>query len=183
MLNYVDYKKSKSKKKIKETYQNSFPKEERFPFWILKHSIKKEKNFLFEVSDNDKFVGICFLVNCQDSFYLMYLAVEERMRNKQYGCKILKDLKEKFGTIFLSIEKCKDEISAKRKNFYLRNGYFEKNIFYEDNGVVYELLCTDKDYIITEEILKKRYGNMSDSKTIKYIMGKIFNMDNTNFIN
>ena len=68
------------------------------------------------------------------------------------------------------------------KKFYLRNGFFETNRYYEDNGVVYELLCTNKEYVITEEILKMRYTNMTNSKLIKYIIGRIFNVSNIKFI-
>ena len=169
-LKYINFYDSKQRNKIKKTYLNSFPRNERFPFWILKYSIKNKRNFLYEVLDyNNKFVGICYIVDCQDSFYLMYLAVDKIMRNKRYGSKILEDLKSKYGIIVLSL---------KRKKFYLANGFYEKNKYYEDNGVKYELLCTSKDYVITRENLKRRYSNMTNSKIIRYIIGKTFNMDN-----
>ena len=63
-----------------------------------------------------------YIVNCNDAYYLMYLAVEPDLRNKKYGSNILQDLKEKYKTIFLSIERPFDEISIKRKKFYLKNG-------------------------------------------------------------
>lgn len=47
---------------------------------------------------------------------------------------------------------------------------------------MYELSCTNKDYMITEEILKMRYRNMVNSKIIRYIIGKIFNIDSIKFI-
>lgn len=185
-LKYIDYYKCKYKykykNKIKSLYLNAFPKNERFPFYILKHSVKKEKSILKGIFEADKFIGMYYIVKCKESFYLMYFAVDENMRNKQYGSKILDDLKAKYNTIFLSIEKPNDEISLSRKNFYLRNGFYETYKFYEDNGVVYELLCSNKDYEITEEILKNRYNNMTDSKVIRYIIGKIFNMNNIKFI-
>lgn len=39
-LRYVDY--PEYKRDIKNVYLESFPKNERFPFWILKQSLKKE---------------------------------------------------------------------------------------------------------------------------------------------
>lgn len=97
---------------------NSFPKNERFPFWILKHSIKDKKSFLYEILHDSKFIGMYYIVNCYASFYLMYFATDNIMRNKRYGSKVLEDLKTKYKTIFLSIEKPNDKVSLKRKKFY-----------------------------------------------------------------
>ena len=69
-----------------------------------------------------------------------------------------------------------------RKEFYLRNGFYETNKYYIDAGIKYELLCTNKDYKITEELLRKRYSNMSNSKIVRYIIGKTVNMNNIKFI-
>lgn len=57
---------------------------------------------------------MCYIVNCDDAYYLMYLAVESELRNKNYGSKILKDLKQKYKTLFLSIDLAIDEISIKK---------------------------------------------------------------------
>ena len=40
------------------------------------------------------------------------------------------------------------------------------------------LITTNKDYPITEEVLRKRYINMTRSKFIKLIIRKKFNVDN-----
>ena len=45
---------------------------------------------------------------------------------KKSRIKKLKNLREKYKTIFLSIEKPKDEISKIRQNFYLRNVFLKK---------------------------------------------------------
>ena len=41
-----------------------------------------------------------------------------------------------------------------RYNFNIKN--VERGKYYEDSGVIYEILCTNKDYVITQEILKKK---------------------------
>lgn len=90
----------------------------------------------------------------------------------------LKDLKQEYNTIILSIEKTNKDLKGdkqKRKDFYLRNGFNETNKFIKDNEVEYEVLCTNKEYDITEKMLKKRYDKMTNSFMIKYIIGKIFN--------
>ena len=179
-IKYIVY--PKYKEKIKSLYFEAFPKNERFPFWILKHSIKKGKSTLIAILDDDKFIGMEYIVNCDDSCYLMFFAINKELRNKNYGSKTLMDLKLKYKTIFLSIEKPCDEMSSRRKQFYIRNGFYETNKFYEDNGVIFEVLCTNQDYIITEEVLKIRYDNMTNSRLIKYIIGKRFNTNKIKFI-
>ena len=171
-LKYVDY--LKYKRNIKNVYLEAFPKKERFPFWILKHSVKKGKSTLKAIMDDDRFIGMMYIVNCDDSFYLMFLAINEELRNKNYGTNVLRDLNAKYKTLFLSIEKPKNELSERRKNFYLRNGFLETKMYCRDAGVDYEILCNNKDYVITEEIHKKRYENMTDSKLVKFCIHRIF---------
>lgn len=168
-ISYPEYKKD-----IKNLYLKAFPKNERFPFWILRHSIKKGKAKLNAIIDNDIFIGMNYMVNCDDSFYLIYFAIDKELRNKNYGSNVLQDLSEKYGTIFLSIEKPKNELSQRRKNFYLRNGFFETNKYSSEGGVEYEILCNNKDYNITEEIHKKRYDNMTNSRVVKFCIDLIF---------
>lgn len=176
-LKYIEYSK-KYKNEIKKLYIHSFPKSERFPFWILKEC-SKNKNVLFNVIlDNEKIIGMEYIINYENISYLMYLAVDEGQRNKGYGSQILKDLNQEYNTIILSIEKTNKDLKddkQKRKDFYLRNGFNETNKFIKDNEVEYEVLCTNKGYDITEKMLKKRYDKMTNSFMIKYIIGKIFN--------
>lgn len=67
-LNYLDY--SKYKNKVEVLYLESFPKEERFPFWILEECSKEDNSMLYSIIDNDKFIGMCYLVNCKGAYYL-----------------------------------------------------------------------------------------------------------------
>ena len=50
-FNYVDFLSSSDKKLIKKLYYESFDKDERFPFWLLK-KCSKEKNVRFNVIYN-----------------------------------------------------------------------------------------------------------------------------------
>ena len=182
-LEYVDYFKSNNKDEIKRIYIESFPKSERFPFWMLKNCAKEE-NVVFDVIlDNDKVIGMEYLINYDNITYLMYFAIDEKQRNKGYGSKVLKDLIEKYKTIILSIERPRKNLenSKNRKIFYLRNGFNETNKFILDSRVEYEILCTKKDYNITKEILQNRYNRMSNSIIMKYLIRKTFD-NNINFI-
>ncbi len=186
-LKYINYFASKHKNEIKNIYLNSFQKDERFPFWILKHC-SKEQNVVFNVIlDDKKVIGMEYIINYNDenTAYLMYLAIDKKQRGKGYGSEILKDLAKKYETIILSIERPNknfDDNKEKRKNFYLKNGFYETNKFIQDKGIEYEILCTNKNYSITKENLEKRYIKMTNSTIMKYLIGKIFNMYDSDFI-
>lgn len=177
-LKYVNY--NKYINKIEELYLNSFLEDERFPFWILEQCSKENNSDLYAILDNDKLIGMYYIVNCGNAYYLMYLAVEPSLRNKKYGSKILTNLKEKYKTVFLSIDIPIDDISNSRKNFYLRNGFCETNKFYDDTGVTYEVLCTNDEYEITGDIMKMRYTNMTNNPKLLEAISNTFNVDIVN---
>ena len=77
------------KDRIEELYLESFPEDERFPFWMLEECSKENNSDLLAIVDNGVFVGMSYIVNCHDAYYLMYLAVEPNLRNKNYGSHIL----------------------------------------------------------------------------------------------
>ncbi len=185
-LEYIEYFKSKHKSEIKKLYIKSFPKSERFPFWILKQCSKQENVSFNAILDDDKLIGMQYIITYENMTYLMYFAIEENRRRNGYGSKVLEDLMKKYETIILSIERIKEDLRGnkeRRKSFYIRNGFIETNKFIKDAGIEYEMLCTNKNYNITKEDLEKRYTKMTDSKIMKYIIGKMFNVYNINFIN
>ena len=177
-LNYVNY--SEYKNKVESLYLKSFPKEERFSFWILEECSKEDNSLLYAIIDDDKFIGMCYLVNCKCAYYLMYLAIKPELRNQNYGSRILLDLKNKYNILFLSIDKPNNDIGIRRKNFYLRNGFYDTNKYYEDKGVNYEVLCTNPEYEITDENMKMRYFNMANNTKIFEVIANTFNVDIVN---
>ena len=177
-LKYINY--NNMKKEVEKLYLEAFPQEERFPFWILEECSKEDNSLLLAILDNDKFIGMCYLVNCNDAYYLMYLAVEPELRNNNYGSKILNDLKEKYKTLFLSVDEPVTDISIRRKNFYLRNGFYDTNKYYEDTGVNYEVLCTNPEYEITNDNMQMRYLNMTSKPEIFKVIANTFNADYVN---
>ena len=177
-LKYI--KNEEYKNKIEKLYLESFPEEERFPFWILEECSKEDNSDLLAILDNDRFIGMCYLVNCNNAYYLMYLAVEPELRNQNYGSRILADLKEKYKTLFLSVDEPIDDISIRRKNFYLRNGFYDTNKYYEDTGVNYEVLCTNPEYEITNDNMKMRYTNMTNNPELSNVIANTFNADFVN---
>lgn len=81
-LKYIDYFVSEHKNEIKKLYMNSFPKDERFLFWILKRC-SKEKNVVFNVIlEDNKLIGMEYIIKYENISYLMYLAVDKSQRDK-----------------------------------------------------------------------------------------------------
>lgn len=183
-IKYIDYFDSKNKKRIKEIYNKSFQKEEKFPFWILKESTKSDNVLFNEIIDNNKIIGIEYMIIDNDTLYLMYFAIEANKRNKGYGSFILKDHIKKYKNVILSIESVNqnNEVTRRRKNFYLRNGFYETHKFTEQNNVKYELLCSNSNYDITKDKLINIYKKMTNSKLLEYLINKKFNLYDVIFI-
>ena len=110
----------------------------------------------------------------------MYLTIQPELRNNNYGSKILQDLNDKYKTLLLSIDEPIDALSIRRKNFYLRNGFYDTNKYYEDTGVNYEVLCTNSKYEITNENMLMRYTNMTNNSELFRTISNTFNSDFVN---
>lgn len=116
----------------------------------------------------------------------MYVAIDKKHRNKGFGSLVLEDLifRQVDASILLCIERPsagKEDIKARRKDFYLRNGFYETGCFIEDSDVEYEFLSSSKERIITENDLKKRYSRMTRNPLMKFIIKNTFD-SNINFI-
>ena len=180
-FNYVDFLSSSDKKSIKKLYYESFDKEERFPFWLIKKCSKEKNVKLTVIYNKDKVVGFQYIIEYDNIAYLMYFAIEKNQRNKGYGSEILRELNRSYKNVLLCIEKANEQVSdikSKRKQFYLRNGFVGTNKYIVDNNVEYELLCNNSNLNITKEILEKRYTMMTSSKILRFIISKIFNVYN-----
>lgn len=161
---------------MKKLYISAFPKCERFPFWLLVRCSKSSNVSFKPIVYKGIAVGIIFMVKYDNINYVMYLAVKEELRGMGYGSKIVKDLISK-GTVLLSIEK-PDEVNTdskiKRRNFYLRNGMYDTGYTYVDKGVEYSVLSSDKDFLVTNDVMKKRYTMMSNNFILRFLIKKLY---------
>lgn len=133
---------------VKRLIESSFPPEERVSTdFIFDFNDERVEFLLFY--DGDLFCGFACLFNgAQDISFFCWLAVEENLRGKGYGGKILQYVREEKSNcrIFLNIERVDVpaenlEQRLKRKNFYLSNGYHETGFYKTFHGVDYELLA------------------------------------------
>lgn len=178
-LRYKRYKYSSSKADIKRIYEEAFPTNEKFPFYILRICSSELNIHLDGIQVDDMLIGMQFIVEYDDVTYLMYFAIDEKYRNLGYGSKTLKNLIIRNENVLLCIEKpCGiHDIKSKRKDFYLRNGFHETGVFIIDAGVEYEILTSVKGYVPTISILEKRYNALSNNPIIQYIIRHTFDSE------
>lgn len=183
MIRFEHYQYNFHKSKIQSIYEKSFPQSERFDFGILKKCDRESNVHLSCILQDDEPVGMQFTVDLpNDITYLMYFAIDEKYRNQNIGSKALQRLITSKNKVMLIIERPADELTERRKNFYIKNGVYSTDIFFEDTGVQYEVMTSDKNYKPTEQDLLDRYRCMTNDKlTWKRIKGT-FNAENIKLI-
>ena len=73
-------------KEVKSIYMEAFPKRERKPFFVLKHSVKRGKARVFTASDENRLLGFAVAIPYQNMVMVDYLAVSGKIRSKKYIC-------------------------------------------------------------------------------------------------
>ena len=111
----------------------------------------------------------------------MYFAVDKKYRNNGIGSKVLQAI-TKDNTVMLIIERPVDKLTQRRKDFYLRNSFYNTNVYFEDTGVEYEVLVSSQNYMPTKEDLLNRYICMTKDDSIFKKIGNSFNAEDINFI-
>jgi GNAT superfamily N-acetyltransferase len=120
---------------VKDIYLEAFPKSERKPFFLLKHSVKSGKAELFTASEGEQLMGFVVVIPYRNMVMVDYLAVNGKVRSKGTGSQILAEICRRFQDkkIVLLIEQPDDradncEQRIARKRFYLKNGFTPSGI-------------------------------------------------------
>ena len=142
---------------IKKIYKKSFPKNERFPFWILLLNILKKKSKMYILLNNKKVNAFIYTIYYKQMIFILYLAVEEHSRNNGYGSYLLNwFLKNNVNKeIYVNIDEIDDkyqdnEIRKARMNFYLNNNFYLTNYLSVEKSGNYNILTTKKNWNIAE---------------------------------
>lgn len=145
----------KEYKEIKSLICRAFPENEQFPMWLLNlWALRKSIDF-FAYYDGDTFCGISYTVSSDELVFVLYLAVNDKIRSKGYGSAILQCIKERFPniTIALNIEPLdiKSDNYAqriKRFEFYVKNGFTDTRCQIIDSSGNYQILATSEIFSI-----------------------------------
>lgn len=83
-------------KAIKEIYYEAFPKQERKPFFTLRHSVRSGKAQLFTAVENDTLLGFVVVIPYQNMVMVDYLAVSQKVRSKGTGSYLMNQICQQF---------------------------------------------------------------------------------------
>lgn len=113
-----------------------FPQNEQIPMWLLRVlAFRKNVNFR-AFYDDDQFCGVLYTAEDNKYIFVLYLAVNDRIRSKGYGTKILDWLKQN---------------TEKEFFFYNQNGIFDTECRFIDEGETYSVLASDIEHFNSKE--------------------------------
>lgn len=140
-------------KSVKRIYYEAFPKNERMPFPMMVAMSKLWNTDFFGFYDGDDLCGFVYLALNRKLVFVMFLAVDERLRSKGYGSAILEEIQKRYPNrkIIISIEPCDEKaldlaLRKRRKEFYRRNGYRETGYMMKLNGVTQEIIVANGEF-------------------------------------
>ncbi|PID82210.1 MAG: hypothetical protein CSB16_02425 [Clostridiales bacterium] len=157
------------RKKVKGLYIEAFPKEERLNFNVLLHKAKGKKADFLAVYEDDRYVGLVYLIHYEDSVFLFFFAIVPELRGMGYGSKVLRALRSIFADkkITLLIESTSEECDnleerLNRKLFYEKNGFVACGYELIEKGVRYD--CMSSPVAVSKEsfseLLKDYWGKV-----------------------
>lgn len=158
--------------RIYRLYHSAFPRSEKKPFSMILKMCKKGKSDAWYCENDGKFAGLVITINGPDKILLDYLAVNEKMRGRGVGSKLLREMRKIYTGkgIFLEIETVKEDAEnaeerKRRKKFYLSNGMTELRVQVELFGVDMELLGYDCSLTFEEyrEFYRRNYNEWAAS--------------------
>lgn len=142
---------------IKSLFVTAFPENERLPMWLLRF-LSRGKNVRFEAFyDAERFCGLAYTIHSEKMIFLVYLAVDDRLRSKGYGTRILHWLKKRANgkAVVLNVEapdKSADnyEQRVKRLAFYGRNNVHKTSYLLKVRKDTYHILSTHPQFPLDE---------------------------------
>ena len=137
--------------------RTAFPRNEQIPMWLLRVlAFRKSVNFR-TFYDDEQFCGVLYTAEDSKYIFVLYLAVNDQIRSKGYGTKILDWLKQNTEKIIvLNVESLDSSAqnALQRENrisFYSRNGIFDTGCRFVDEGENYSVLASDIDHFDSKE--------------------------------
>lgn len=148
---------AKDYKAYKALQKRAFPPEEQYPFWVLRLLVCRKGIDYLAHYENDLFCGISYTSSTDSMIYVLYLAVNDEIRSKGYGTKILNQLKEMSAgkEVTLNVEPLDEKADnysqrVRRMEFYMRNGFHDTGYRLVDTTGEYAILSTTDNFAIKE---------------------------------
>ena len=104
---------------VSQLYYSAFPEDERAPWKALIEKHNKGKGEFLSIYDQDKWVGLTYVITYQNLSYILYLAIDDMQRGHGYGSSVLQILKKRYPhTIMLCIEEVDEKLQIIMKNIF-----------------------------------------------------------------
>ncbi len=140
--------------RVREIYFAAFPKKERMAWWLmLLLSTLPGCTELLAFKSGDTVCGMIYMATLGRLSFIMFFAVDEKLRSKGYGSQILAAVQERHprSKKVVSIEPCDEsapdiELRRRRKAFYQRNGYAESGYMMRLGGGEQEILVKGGEF-------------------------------------
>lgn len=152
-------------KDIKEIYLKSFPKSERKPFFVIKHSMKKGKTKILIATEDNCLQGFVMIIPYHDMVMVDYLATSSKIRSRGVGSKIIQEICRQFCNkkIVLLIERLEDSAENRkqrimRRKFYFKNGFTSSGIFINGYSGNMEVLNWGSKVSVQEYVDLQQYA-------------------------
>lgn len=136
---------------VRRLMRTAFPRNEQVPLWILNIlALRKSVNFR-AFYDDEQFCGIMYTTEIDKYIYVLYMAINDQIRSKGYGTKMLNWLKSDTDKIIvLDVESINPtavnaQQREKRVSFYSRNGIFDTGCKFTDWDETHSALTSDID--------------------------------------
>lgn len=155
---------------VQALYRRAFPPRERIPGIALRWMAAYGHLDALAFWEKKKFCGFAYLAVQEKTVFIVYLAVDDRLRGQGYGSQILNCIKALYPgrTIILDVEKADDSADNARQRrrrieFYQRNGFYETDQTFAMRGVRYRIMSTKADF--AEKDYKAFWQNVGRKKT------------------
>lgn len=115
--------------KFWEVYQYSFPPHEQRTLKSLVGTLKGGKCSIEAYIEGDSFIGFIIYWQYPTYIYIEHFALSKESRGAGKGSEILRSLIERHvgKSVILDIDPIEDEISRRRREFYLRLGFIQNS--------------------------------------------------------
>lgn len=110
---------------VEDLFVEAFPTNERRDLPLQRNNTDNEPQFCCNVLEEDeKAVGLLTFWDFPEFYYIEHFAISKQLRNKSYGSKTLKTLRNKVKKpVIIEVERPENELAKRRIDFYLRAGF------------------------------------------------------------
>lgn len=144
---------------LKALFHRAFPENERFPLWALRLMALRRGMDFWAYYDAGAFCGFSFTARTERMAFVLYLAVNDKLRSRGYGSAILERMKADLGGVPVALNVEPPDPAAenapqreRRIRFYERNGFRDTGLKIEDYTGKYLVLSTAAEFS-TEDYL------------------------------